>query len=155
MTLRCLVAASMAFLLLSLWHLGIYHTPSLVHAVRSSFDWSTATIHHSHYLTTTLPTGPPKAFPAIQHSFDRLSVSFVFQLNHRRDAVRQSFSKCWESYHDLAWMQDELLPISSSSSSNNNYGGWAATLVDSLDTLWIMGLEDDFHAAARAVATID
>ena len=50
-------------------------------------------------------------------------------------------------------MQDELLPISAA--GKNNYGGWAATLIDSLDTLWIMGLEDDFNEAVMAVAAID
>ena len=50
-------------------------------------------------------------------------------------------------------MQDELLPISAK--SKNNYGGWAATLVDSLDTLWIMDLKDDFKEAVMAVAVID
>ncbi|QDS73448.1 hypothetical protein FKW77_008799 [Venturia effusa] len=35
------------------------------------------------------------------------------------------------------------------------FGGWAATLVDSLDTLWIMGLHDEFRAAVKAIEVID
>lgn len=50
-------------------------------------------------------------------------------------------------------MQDELLPISAT--SKNNYGGWAATLIDSLDTLWIMGLKKEPNEAAKGVAAID
>lgn len=37
----------------------------------------------------------------------------------------------------------------------DTFGGWAATLVDSLDTLWIMGLEEDFNEAVEAVATLN
>ena len=34
-------------------------------------------------------------------------------------------------------------------------GGWAATLVDALDTLWIMGFKEEFAEAAKAAASID
>ncbi|CAN0270361.1 unnamed protein product, partial [Phaeothamnion confervicola] len=35
---------------------------------------------------------------------------------------------------------DEVLPISGK--QKNNWGGMGVTLVDSLDTLWLMGLKD-------------
>lgn len=38
---------------------------------------------------------------------------------------------------------------------SNHFGGWAATLVDSLDTLWIMGLKDEFNKAVDAAMDID
>jgi mannosyl-oligosaccharide alpha-1,2-mannosidase len=50
-------------------------------------------------------------------------------------------------------MKDELTPISGS--SRNHFGGWAATLVDSLDTLWIMDLKNEFEEAAESVRDID
>ncbi|KAI5294008.1 hypothetical protein KEM52_004860, partial [Ascosphaera acerosa] len=37
----------------------------------------------------------------------------------------------------------------------DGFGGWAATLVDNLDTLWIMGLKDEFSEAVTAAAAID
>lgn len=37
----------------------------------------------------------------------------------------------------------------------NHFGGWAATLVDALDTLWIMDLKDDFNEAVAAAVSID
>jgi len=37
----------------------------------------------------------------------------------------------------------------------NTFGGWAATLVDALDTLWIMDLKDEFAEAVAAALTID
>lgn len=50
-------------------------------------------------------------------------------------------------------MKDELTPLTGT--GKNTFGGWAATLVDSLDTLWIMGLKTEFYDAAAAAATLD
>ena len=50
-------------------------------------------------------------------------------------------------------MRDEIAPISGA--YRDSFGGWAATLVDSLDTLWITGLRDEFELAVSAVKTID
>ncbi|RMZ88525.1 hypothetical protein DV736_g4243, partial [Chaetothyriales sp. CBS 134916] len=71
----------------------------------------------------------------------------------RQQAVLNVFKKCWQSYKTYAWLKDELQPISAK--SKNTFGGWAATLVDSLDALWIMGLKDDFYEAVEAAAGID
>lgn len=35
-----------------------------------------------------------------------------------------------------------------------SFGGWAATLVDTLDTLWIMGMKDEFEEAANAAKAV-
>ena len=50
-------------------------------------------------------------------------------------------------------MKDELTPLSAG--SRNTFGGWAATLIDSLDSLWIMGLKEEFHDAVEAAVTVD
>jgi len=50
-------------------------------------------------------------------------------------------------------MKDALQPLSAG--FKDQFSGWAATLVDSLDTLWIMGLRSEFDEAVAAVATID
>jgi mannosyl-oligosaccharide alpha-1,2-mannosidase len=42
-----------------------------------------------------------------------------------------------------------------SGTPKNPFGGWAATLVDSLDSLWLLGLQDEFKEAVRAVGRID
>jgi hypothetical protein len=49
----------------------------------------------------------------------------------------------WLSYDDcrkFAWGKDVLLPLSSG--GRNDWGGMACTMVDSLDTLWLMGLKE-------------
>ncbi|KAI1254745.1 hypothetical protein MGN70_003760 [Eutypa lata] len=38
--------------------------------------------------------------------------------------------------------------------SKDNFGGWGATLVDSLDTLWIMGLSEELEEAIDAATRI-
>lgn len=71
----------------------------------------------------------------------------------RQAAVKMTFERSWKAYKEHAWKQDELLPVSGG--SKTTFGGWGATLVDSLDTLWIMGLEDEFYEAVQAVTEID
>ncbi len=67
--------------------------------------------------------------------------------------MRAAFVKSWDSYKRHAWLWDELTPLSGS--RRNTFGGLGATLVDALDTLWIMDLRDDFDEAVRAVAALD
>ena len=55
----------------------------------------------------------------------------------------------WKGYRDFAWGEDELLPHAHSS---NRWFGLGLTLVDSLDTLHIMGLEEEFGDAREWVA---
>jgi mannosyl-oligosaccharide alpha-1,2-mannosidase len=71
----------------------------------------------------------------------------------RQAAVKTTFERSWTAYREHAWRQDELLPISGG--SKITFGGWGATLVDSLDTLWVMGLEGEFNEAVEAVTEID
>ncbi|KAG9559882.1 seven-hairpin glycosidase, partial [Aureobasidium melanogenum] len=52
-----------------------------------------------------------------------------------------------------AWMNDEVRPVSGG--ARDPFCGWAATLVDALDTLWIVGLKDEFDDAVKAVGEID
>ncbi|EXJ81472.1 hypothetical protein A1O3_07764 [Capronia epimyces CBS 606.96] len=149
---RWIAGACIPFIILSLWYFQHDRTPSIP-VTKSSFDWSTLKVHHPFPSTTSLPSGQPRRLPRIQHKFGHESRAAASIQQKRRDTVRRAFTRCWESYKKYAWMQDELLPVSAT--SRNNYAGWAATLVDSLDTLWIMGLEEEFHEAVRAVAVID
>lgn len=71
----------------------------------------------------------------------------------RQKAVKESFLHSWHGYKTYAWMSDEVTPLGGK--PKNPFGGWAATLVDALDTLWIMGLSDEFEAAVKAAETID
>ncbi|KAF7806683.1 mannosyl-oligosaccharide 1,2-alpha-mannosidase MNS1-like [Senna tora] len=68
----------------------------------------------------------------------------------RREKVKDAMLHAWTSYEKYAWGMDELQP--QSSDGVNSFGGLGATLVDSLDTLFIMGLEVQFQRAREWVA---
>lgn len=66
----------------------------------------------------------------------------------RQEAVRQAFRHAWRGYREHAWGHDELKPISRS------YGEWfglGLTLIDALDTMWILGLTEEFAEAREWV----
>lgn len=71
----------------------------------------------------------------------------------RQAAVKESFIHSWSGYKKYAWMSDEVTPLTGH--PKNPFGGWAATLVDALDSLWIMGLTEEFEEAAKAAESID
>ncbi|KAJ8059411.1 hypothetical protein OCU04_012358 [Sclerotinia nivalis] len=50
-------------------------------------------------------------------------------------------------------MHDEVMPLSGG--QKDTFVGWAATLVDSLDTLYIMGLKEAFEDALESLKRID
>lgn len=100
-----------------------------------------------------LPTVVPAKLPVIQYSFDDETPTENIRRGQRTKAVRENFKHAWEGYKTYAWLKDEVTPISGQHMSTFN--GWAATLVDTLDTLWIMGLHQEFEEAVKAVESID
>jgi len=123
--------------------------------VKSSVDWAKVTPRYPPETPfTPIPTPPKKApFPRIQHQFPPESPEAQQRRDERRRAVRDLTVKSWSAYRKYAWKQDALRPLSES--GVDQFSGWAATLVDSLDTLWIMGMRDEFDEAVAAVAEID
>eukprot|EP01039_Chlorochromonas_danica_P009873 gene9873-10919_t len=69
----------------------------------------------------------------------------------RREKIKDGMRHAWTGYKNHAWGRDELRPISGS--SKDNWGGMGMTLVDSLDTLWVMGMKEEFEEARRWVET--
>ncbi|KAK5109239.1 hypothetical protein LTR62_007221 [Meristemomyces frigidus] len=102
---------------------------------------------------TPLPTGTPKKLPPVQHSFTAETQAQVTRRVERRDAVKATFTRCWTAYKSYAWLHDELAPLSGG--TKNGFGGWAASLVDNLDNLWIMNMKDEFEDAVQAATAID
>lgn len=69
--------------------------------------------------------------------------------NERQQAVVDTFRHAWEGYRTFAWGHDELKPVSR---SFNEWFGLGLTLVDALDTLWILGLGKEFAEAREWVS---
>ncbi|EPS74039.1 mannosyl-oligosaccharide 1,2-alpha-mannosidase, partial [Genlisea aurea] len=70
--------------------------------------------------------------------------------SHRRQKVRDAMIHAWSSYEKYAWGYDELRP--QTKNGVNSFGGLGATLIDALDTLYIMGLDEQFQRAREWVA---
>jgi mannosyl-oligosaccharide alpha-1,2-mannosidase len=69
----------------------------------------------------------------------------------RQQEIKAAMQHAWKGYTSKAWGKDELLPASGR--SNNKWGGIGMTMLDSLDTLWIMGMKDEFAQAKEWVST--
>lgn len=67
----------------------------------------------------------------------------------RREAIKAGMKHAWDSYRKYAWGKDELKPLSNR--GVDVWGGMGVTLVDSLDTLWVMGMKQEFEEAKRWV----
>ncbi|KAI6781860.1 mannosyl-oligosaccharide alpha-1 [Emericellopsis cladophorae] len=98
-----------------------------------------------------LPVGHPKSAPQIQAP--RSSFRHPSTTDPRRQEVLRVFKRSYAAYSQHAWMRDELTPVTGA--GKDTFGGWAATLVDTLDTLWIMGLKTEFYEATNAIVGMD
>jgi mannosyl-oligosaccharide alpha-1,2-mannosidase len=107
--------------------------------VEANHDFKTWTAPGGKRFTEYLNGGTPYSItPDIKVQSDQLARS-------RRYHIRKAMKFAWDSYTQYAFGQDELLPQSKRGS--NNWGGMGNTLVDSLDTLWLMGLKEEFYHA--------
>ncbi|KAL2856066.1 glycoside hydrolase [Aspergillus pseudoustus] len=101
----------------------------------------------------SLPTSSPSPIPRIQYDFPSEPWFNRIWRKRKQKAVREAFKHAWKGYKDNAWLKDELSPLSGG--YRTSFAGWAATLVDSLDSLIIMGLTDEFDQALQALNDID
>ncbi|XP_060009822.1 endoplasmic reticulum mannosyl-oligosaccharide 1,2-alpha-mannosidase isoform X1 [Lagenorhynchus albirostris] len=69
--------------------------------------------------------------------------------NERQKAVVAAFRHAWAGYRKFAWGHDELKPVSKSFSE---WFGLGLTLIDALDTMWILGLKKEFEEARKWVS---
>ena len=77
------------------------------------------------------------------------SLVFKGPQNERQRAVVDAFNHAWRGYRKHAWGRDHLKPIS------RTYQTWfdlGLTLIDSLDTMLVMGLTEEFAEARDWVA---
>lgn len=66
------------------------------------------------------------------------------------DEVRSEFLHAWDGYRTHAWGNDELEPLAKK--GKDTYGNIGIMILDSLSTLWLMGLSDEFEEASKWVA---
>jgi mannosyl-oligosaccharide alpha-1,2-mannosidase len=100
-----------------------------------------------------LPSGKPAPIPKIQFEFKEETPEAKADRLSKLKVIKTEFMRSWNGYKEKAWMKDEVMPVSGE--FKNGFNGWGATLVDSLDTLWMMGLKTEFEEAVEAVKKID
>ena len=94
-------------------------------------------LHHPDdglYVHSSMPLGPALKMPHTE----------------RQRAVVDAIKHAWSSYKKYAWGEDDLLPLSKTSRSTEY--GMAMTMIDSLDTLWLVGLQEEFDEARNWIA---
>lgn len=84
------------------------------------------------------------------HSPPREGVKFSGPTNERQSAIVAAFKHAWKGYKKYAWGHDHLKPISGTFQDWFHLG---LSIVDALDTIYIMGLTEEFAEAREWVAT--
>lgn len=103
----------------------------------------------SHVSNPDSPRQPEKE-DLYLHSSMPLGPALKIRHTERQKAVVDAFKHAWSGYKKYAWGEDDLHPLSKSYSSVDF--GMAMTMVDSLDTLWLMGLQEEFNEARDWIA---
>uniref|UniRef100_A0A7N8XNM3 alpha-1,2-Mannosidase n=1 Tax=Mastacembelus armatus TaxID=205130 RepID=A0A7N8XNM3_9TELE len=74
--------------------------------------------------------------------------------NERREKVKEMMKFAWDNYKRYAWGKNELQPLTRNGHIGNMFGGLrGASIIDSLDTLYIMGLVEEYNDAKDWVQT--
>ncbi|EFB23722.1 hypothetical protein PANDA_020274, partial [Ailuropoda melanoleuca] len=97
---------------------------------------------------TELPSRKAEAPPRPSSQASRIQ-SQAAPPNERQRAVIDAFRHAWAGYRKFAWGHDELKPVSRSFSE---WFGLGLTLIDALDTMWILGLKKEFEEARKWVS---
>ncbi|KOS43015.1 hypothetical protein ACN38_g6084 [Penicillium nordicum] len=100
-----------------------------------------------------LPKEQSKTIPKLQAKFKDESSSDKQERLQRLSAIKAEFAHAWKGYKEIAMGHDEVKPLSKE--FEDPFNGWGATLVDSIDTLWIMQLKDEFSEALDLIKNID
>lgn len=70
---------------------------------------------------------------------EKIKVEFPPPSNFKQEAVVGAFKHAWKGYRTYAWGHDHLKPITC---GYNDWFNLGLSIVDSLDTMYIMNLKD-------------
>ncbi|KAM0448469.1 hypothetical protein ACHAQK_000453 [Fusarium lateritium] len=118
----------------------------------SSYNWSKQKIFNPVEDIQGPPNGTFKVLPRIQKERSD-EYNEDTETTARKAAIKEAFTKSWQAYKKHAWGRDELAPVSLQ--GKTTFSGWAAQIVDALDTLWILDMKDEFKEAVQVVAMMD
>ncbi|MBN3283984.1 MA1A1 mannosidase, partial [Polyodon spathula] len=70
------------------------------------------------------------------------------ETKEKRAKIKEMMKFAWDNYKQYAWGVNELKPVSKQGHSSNLFGSiQGATIVDALDSLYIMDMQEEFKAA--------
>ncbi|XP_011502769.1 PREDICTED: mannosyl-oligosaccharide 1,2-alpha-mannosidase IA [Ceratosolen solmsi marchali] len=117
--------------------------------LRSSSVSTTFMISQWINMYETVPPEPSKKLPKTEGGEDQDAIT-----RHRRNKVKEMMKHAWDNYVRYAWGKNELRPISKRGHSASIFGSstMGATIVDGLDTLYIMGLREEFKQGRDWIA---
>ncbi|CAG9863645.1 unnamed protein product [Phyllotreta striolata] len=97
----------------------------------------------------TVPPSFSGSYPLISGGEDDTALA-----RERRDKVKEMMKHAWDNYVRYAWGKNELRPVSKRGHSGSIFGSMplGATILDGLDTLYIMGMKEEFKQARDWVA---
>ncbi|RZF44821.1 hypothetical protein LSTR_LSTR000773 [Laodelphax striatellus] len=100
-------------------------------------------------LIITVPPAESQRYPIISGGEDKDPVA-----QKRRNKVREMMKHAWDNYVRYAWGKNELKPISRRGHTASIFGSanLGATIIDGLDTLYIMGLHEEFKQGRDWIA---
>ena len=101
--------------------------------------WNYTPLGRHRYLEWSDGSTPYNTTPAILTLSNNLA-------RLRRTSVRSAMQHAWSGYRACAFGKDEVAPATCQGKDIDNYGV-STTLVDSLDTLWLMGMKEEFEEA--------
>ena len=88
-----------------------------------------------------------------EHHQDEQAENFDTLKQHHKDStadeIRTGMQHAFQAYMRDAWKSDEYKPVSKH--GVNTFGGKGLTIIDSLDTLWLMDLKDEYKKAKEFV----
>ncbi|KAJ9103821.1 hypothetical protein QFC21_002283 [Naganishia friedmannii] len=96
-----------------------------------------------------------KDLPKVQWDFSKHPIGRKRRIlnDERKEAVKRAFAYSWQKYKDHAWGHDEVKPVTAVPS--DPFQGWGATIIDSLETLLIMGLQAEYELCREHVNKVD
>ena len=100
-----------------------------------------------------LHAGASKEPPKIQIPTFSESAESIAVRRARQEWARRAFLHAWGGYKSKAWGHDEVKPLTGHSS--NGFNGWGATIIDSLSTLLLLNLTEEYSLARAHVRQID
>ncbi|XP_016986744.1 mannosyl-oligosaccharide alpha-1,2-mannosidase IA isoform X2 [Drosophila rhopaloa] len=91
---------------------------------------------------TSSVTSPPLPFGGVKYNGSSGLIDY-----EKRNQVVKMMEHAWHNYKLYAWGKNELRPLSQRPHSGSIFGSYdlGATIVDGLDTLYIMGLEKEYR----------